>query len=163
MITYCATGVGSTMEKCASHSDNLCLHLSYTRKDVWVKWVAPCKVSVYLQTNKQTKTPKNETQDGKICANSHFYCELWVGGMKGSCLSKNIQKRNNSVLLNEAKSNMFSSSALTICGWEAKVQRCIQGRIPSPGVWSTFHLPSTLHQKHILSPTSPHLQQQIIS
>lgn len=48
IITYCATGVRSTVEKCTSHSNNLCLHLSYTRKDIWVKWVAPCKISIYL-------------------------------------------------------------------------------------------------------------------
>lgn len=52
MITYCAARVRSTMEECARHSDNLCLHLSYTREDVWVKWVAPCKISIYLATKK---------------------------------------------------------------------------------------------------------------
>lgn len=54
MITYYATGVWSTVEKCASHSDNLCLHLSYARKDVWVEWVAPCKISIYLGTKEKT-------------------------------------------------------------------------------------------------------------
>lgn len=48
IITCRATGVRSTMEKCAGHSHNLCLHLSHTRKDVWVKRVAPCKISIYL-------------------------------------------------------------------------------------------------------------------
>lgn len=48
MMTYCATGVRSTVEKRASHSHNLCLHFSYTRKDIWVKWVAPSKISIYL-------------------------------------------------------------------------------------------------------------------
>lgn len=52
MITYCATRVRSTMEECARHSDNLCLHLSYTREDVRVKRVAPCKISIYLATKK---------------------------------------------------------------------------------------------------------------
>lgn len=59
LITYCATGVRSTMEKCASHSNNLCLHLSYARKYVWVQWVAPCKVSINLGTKANKRDKKN--------------------------------------------------------------------------------------------------------
>lgn len=58
MITHCATRVRSTVKECARHSDNLCLHLSYTREDVWVKWVAPCKISIYLATKKVTWNTK---------------------------------------------------------------------------------------------------------
>lgn len=65
-ITYCAAGVWSTVEKCARHSDNLCLHLSYPRKDVRVKWVAPCEISIYLgikERNKQELFVKNEKRE----------------------------------------------------------------------------------------------------
>lgn len=58
MVTYCATGVRPTMEECASHSDNLCFHLPYARKNVWVEWIAPCKIPIYLKI-----TPNKQTND----------------------------------------------------------------------------------------------------
>lgn len=54
VVTDCATGVGSTMEQRAGHPDDLRLHLSDARKDVWVQRVAPSKISINLN-NKGTE------------------------------------------------------------------------------------------------------------
>lgn len=48
-VTHGAAGGGPAVEKRASHPDNLCLHLSYAWEDVWVKWIAPSKISINLR------------------------------------------------------------------------------------------------------------------
>lgn len=60
-------------------------------------------------------------------------------------------------------SKMYSSLTLAINAWNAKICKCIQRCIPSLGGWSVTHHPSTLPQKPIPYPTSPHLQQKIES
>lgn len=47
--TYCSTGVRSAMKECARYPYDLCLHLSHARENVWVKWIAPCKISINLR------------------------------------------------------------------------------------------------------------------
>lgn len=62
-FTYGATGVVSAVKKCARHPHNLSLHLPHAREDVWVKRVAPCKISINLGTV------------GRICMSSKYLQE----------------------------------------------------------------------------------------
>lgn len=66
MVTHCATGVRSTVEKCTSHSYDFGLHLSYTRKDVWVKWVAPREISIHLTSKQKNKSDRRSTEEQKL-------------------------------------------------------------------------------------------------
>lgn len=79
-LTYGATGVGAAMKERARHPDDLGLHLPHTGEDVRVKRVAPCEVSVNLETV------------GKICTSSKYLQKL-RHSLKGRTQEVHINER----------------------------------------------------------------------
>lgn len=143
-FTHCATGVGSAMEKCARHPDDLGLHLPHAREDVWVKRVAPCKISINLGTV------------GKYLHELQIFTRTEVqyerkntrGNHKRRCGGGNVFTAANAKQVNP-----YSTTLLKVYNKETRYQ-------PSPGVWSVTHHPSTPHQTHTHFPNPPHLQDK---